>query len=79
MGDSSNSASGNTGSGGGGSGFVADPTSGGNGGSGVVIIKIPNSYTAQFSVGVSSSSTSVSNDTVYTITSGGTSDTITFY
>ena len=79
-GGSSGSASGgaNTGNGGGGGGSGAN--SGGNGGSGVVIIKIPNTRTATFSSGVSSSlSTAVSGYKIYTVTATSTtSETVIF-
>jgi hypothetical protein len=63
------------GGGGGGSG-----TSSGNGGSGVVIIKIPDTRTATFSEGVTSSvSTAVSGYKIYTVTATSTtSETVTF-
>jgi hypothetical protein len=53
---------------------------GGNGGSGVVIIKIPDTRTATFSGGVTSSlSTSVSGFNIYTVTATSTtSETVTF-
>jgi len=66
----------NTGGGGGGNGTG----SGGSGGSGVVILKIPNTNTATFSGGVTSSlSTAVSGFNVYTVTATSTtSETVTF-
>jgi hypothetical protein len=52
---------------------------GGNGGSGVVIIKVPDSVTATFSGGVTSSGGSPSGGfRVYTVTAAGGSDTVTF-
>jgi hypothetical protein len=72
----------NTGGGGGagsGTAFFATTTSGGNGGSGIVIIKVPNTITATFSGGVTSSlSTSVAGFNIYSITAAGVSDTVTF-
>jgi hypothetical protein len=52
----------------------------GNGGSGVIILKIPDNRTATFSGGVTSSlSTSVSGFKVYTVTATSTtSETVTF-
>jgi hypothetical protein len=66
----------NLGGGGGGGGT----TSGGNGGSGVVIVKIPDTRTATFSGGVTSSlSTAVSGFKIYTVTATSTtSETVTF-
>jgi hypothetical protein len=52
---------------------------GGNGGSGVVIIKVPDTITATFSGGVTSSSSTSGNFTVYTVTATSTtSETVTF-
>jgi hypothetical protein len=67
----------NTGGGGGGGGSGAF---GGAGGSGVVIIKIPDTRTATFSGGVTSSlSTAVSGYKIYTVTATSTtSETVTF-
>ena len=67
----------NTGGGGGGGGQDA---AGGAGGSGVVIIKIPDTRTATFSSGVTSSlSTAVSGFKIYTVTATSTtSETVTF-
>jgi hypothetical protein len=52
----------------------------GSGGSGVVIIKIPDTLTATFSAGVTSSlSTAVSGFKIYTVTATSTtSETVTF-
>jgi hypothetical protein len=52
-----------------------------NGGSGVVIIKIPNTHSAIFSSGVTSSlSTSVVGFNIYTVTATSTtSETVAFY
>lgn len=68
----------NTGGGGGGMGFGT--YDGQAGGSGIVIIKIPNTNTATFSAGVTSSmSTAVSGYKVYTVTATSTtSETVTF-
>lgn len=71
----------NTGSGGGGGRNVNSPGNvSGAGGSGVVIIKIPDSRTANFSSGVTSSlSTAVSGYKIYTVTATSTtSETVTF-
>jgi hypothetical protein len=53
---------------------------GGSGGSGVVILKVPNTHTATFSGGVTSSvSTAVSGYNIYTVTATSTtSETVTF-
>jgi hypothetical protein len=71
----------NTGGGGGG-GARDGATSGlgGNGGSGVVIIKVPDTITATFSGGVTSSlSTAVSGYNIYTVTAtSSTDETVTF-
>jgi hypothetical protein len=64
----------NTGNGGGGK----DTTGGGSGfagGSGVVIVRVPSSITFTIGPGLTSSSTTVGSDTVYTFTAG--SDTVT--
>jgi hypothetical protein len=72
----------NTGGGGGGGSYnnVNSWSTGGNGGSGVVILKVPNTHTATFSGGVTSSlSTSVSGFNIYTVTATSTtSETVTF-
>ena len=69
----------NTGGGGGG-GAGVNNGSGASGGSGVVIIKIPEGYTANFSGGVTSSlSTAVAGYKIYTVTATSTtSETVTF-
>jgi hypothetical protein len=75
------SASGNTGGGGGGAGNTgATARAGGAGGSGVIIFKIPDTYTATFSAGVTSSlSTSVAGFNIYSVTATSTtSETVTF-
>jgi hypothetical protein len=51
---------------------------GGNGGSGVVIIRVPDSHTASFSPGVTSSSTTAPGFNVYTVTATSGSETVTF-
>jgi hypothetical protein len=67
----------NTGYGGGGSG--GHIYSGGNGGSGIVLISIPSFYTASFSGGVTQTSTINGDRRIYTITATTTtSETITF-
>jgi len=72
----------NRGGGGGGSQDTSNPPSrpGGNGGSGIVIIRIPDTRTATFSGGVTSSlSTSVAGFKIYTVTATSTtSETVTF-
>ena len=50
----------------------------GAGGSGVVILKVPDTVTAAFSGGVTSSSATSSGYNIYTITAAGVSDTVTF-
>jgi hypothetical protein len=74
----------NTGGGGGG-GWSSNTTGttytvGGNGGSGVVIVKIPDTYTAAFSSGVTFSGGSASGGfRVYTVTATSTtSEVVTF-
>jgi hypothetical protein len=52
--------------------------SGGTGGSGVVILRIPASRSASFSAGVTQTSALVGDDRVYTITAAGATDTVTF-
>jgi hypothetical protein len=76
-GGTGSSGTANTGSGGGGSAAVA---SGGSGGSGVVIIRIPDTRTATFSGGVTSSlSTAVPGYKIYTVTATSTTtETVTF-
>jgi hypothetical protein len=56
------------------------PGAGGSGGSGVVIIKVPDTITATFSGGVTSSlSTAVSGFNIYTVTATSTTgETVTF-
>jgi len=68
----------NTGGGGGGGGN--DANNGQSGGSGVVIIKIPSQYSANFTSGVTYSiSTAVSGFKIYTVTATSTtSETVTF-
>ena len=79
---SGTSGTANTGGGGGGSSSTTGTNigSGGNGGSGVVIIKIPNNFTATFSGGVTQTmSTAVSGYKIYTVTATSTtSETVTF-
>jgi hypothetical protein len=59
---------------------VEDTCNGGNGGSGVVVIKIPDTRTATFTGGVTSSlSTAVSGFNIYSVTATSTtSETVTF-
>jgi hypothetical protein len=70
--------SGTTNTGGGGGGMSGYNTVGGSGGSGVVILKYPDIYTATFSVGVTQTTTSGGGYKVSTITVAGPSDTVTF-
>jgi hypothetical protein len=65
----------NTGSGGGGAAYSR---AGSAGGSGVVILSIPEARTATFSGGVSQTSTTSGGRRIYTITAAGISDTVTF-
>jgi hypothetical protein len=52
---------------------------GGNGGSGVVILRVPTTATVTFSGGVTQTSATVGSDTVFTITATSTtSETVTF-
>jgi hypothetical protein len=51
---------------------------GGNGGSGVIILSIPSARSATFSGGVSQTSTTSGGRRIYTITTAGVSDTVTF-
>jgi hypothetical protein len=73
------SAPANSGSGGGGA-YRSGPynVQGGNGGSGTVIIRVPNTVTATFSAGVSHILTTPTGFNVYEITAAGASDTVTF-
>ena len=50
----------------------------GSGGSGVVILSIPEANTATFSGGVTQTSTTSGGRRIYTITAAGVSDTVTF-
>ena len=54
------------------------PGSGANGGTGIVILRIPNSFTASFSAGIVSSvdNASVSGYKIYSVTAG--TGTVTF-
>ena len=72
------STPGSGGGGGGGYDSVADELDGGAGADGVVIIRIPDSYTATFSAGVTFTSTAVpaDNTTIYECTAG--TGTVTF-
>lgn len=69
----------NTGGGGGSTGGGASTAYGGNGGSGVVVIRVPADVTATFSGGVTSSSTTSGGYNIYTVTATSTtSETVTF-
>ena len=67
----------NTGGGGGGTGYVE--STGVNGGSGVVILRIPSAYVANFSSGVSATMTWIGSYKYYQVTATSTiSETVTF-
>jgi hypothetical protein len=67
----------NTGGGGGGAGYIENSSA--NGGSGIVILKIPDVYTARFSSGVSASVTKSGGYKYYKITATSTtSETVSF-
>lgn len=70
----------NTGNGGGGGQAGATPGNGGAGGSGVVVLKVPSTFQAIFSAGVTSTlTTSVPGFNIYTVTATSTtSETVTF-
>jgi len=67
---------GTNGKGGGGGGNAATP--GAAGGSGVIVLKIPDTYTATFTGGVTASTTTASGFNIYNVTVAGTGDTVTF-
>jgi hypothetical protein len=69
----------NTGGGGGAAGGDAftRALTGGTGGSGVVVFSVRNTTPVSFSGGVSESSATVENKTVYTVTAAGPTDTFT--
>jgi hypothetical protein len=48
------------------------------GGSGIVILKYPNIYTATFSAGVTQTTTTAGGYKISTVTAAGPSDTVTF-
>lgn len=81
--DNNNATAGaiNTGGGGGGGSSGSSISNGKNGGSGIVIIKIPSTRTATFSEGVTYNLiTSVTNYKIYEVTATSTtSETVTFY
>ena len=66
----------NTGGGGGGAGGTSGSDTGMAGGSGLVVIRIPNTHTATFSAGVTQTMSTVGTDRVYTVTAG--TGTVTF-
>lgn len=69
----------NRGGGGGGGSGGEDPWyKGGNGGSGVVVIKIPDSKSASFTAGVSQTMSQSGGFKIYTVTAAGINDTVTF-
>jgi hypothetical protein len=51
---------------------------GGAGGSGIVVLRYPNTYTATFSGGVTQSTTTSGIYKISTITAAGVSDTVSF-
>lgn len=74
---SSMNATANFGGGGGGANWGSNNA--GNGSSGVVIIKIPDNYTATFSAGVTrTGGTAVDGFRTWTVTAAGAADTVTF-
>ena len=62
--------------GGGGGGGIPTGQSGGTGGSGIVILRYPNSYTITVGAGLTSTTSTVGTDKVTVFTAG--TDTITF-
>jgi hypothetical protein len=67
----------NTGGGGGGAGYIENSSA--NGGSGIVILKVPDVYTARFSSGVTSSVTKSGGYKYYKVTATSTtSETVSF-
>jgi|TARA_R110000824_G_scaffold49009_1_gene137876 hypothetical protein len=66
----------NTGGGGGAGGTPAG--AGGAGGSGIIILRVPNTHTAAFSPGVTSSSGTAPGFNVYSVTATSGSETVTF-
>jgi hypothetical protein len=67
----------NTGGGGGGAGYIENSSA--NGGSGIVILKVPDVYTARFSSGVSASVTKSGGYKYYKVTATSTtSETVSF-
>jgi hypothetical protein len=68
----------NTGGGGGGGGRQGGYVNGAAGGSGVVILRVPNTVTADFSAGVVYNYIPVDGFHVYEVTAAGVSDTVTF-
>ena len=67
----------NTGNGGAGGGGNNGNESGQTGGSGLIVIAVPSSVSVSFSGGVTQTSTSVGDKTVYTVTAAGPTDTVT--
>jgi hypothetical protein len=68
----------NTGTGGSGTNNGATNTAGGGGGSGFVVIKIPDFYSATFTGGVTQTNATSGGFKVYQITAAGVADTVTF-
>ena len=77
-----NASNANANRGGGGGGGCqqsgTDGRSGGNGGSGIVVIRIPDTRSATFSAGVTSSLNTTGGYKTYTVTAAGPSDTVQF-
>ena len=71
-------ATANTGGGGGGASWTTSSFTGGNGGSGLVVVKIPSTLTATFTGGVSQTNSTSGGFTTYVVTAAGLSDTVTF-
>jgi hypothetical protein len=57
---------------------VSSSVTGSSGGSGIIILSIPEANTATFSGGVTQTSTTSGGRRIYTITAAGASDTVTF-
>jgi hypothetical protein len=66
----------NTGGGGGGGERFGTTT--GTGGSGIIILKIDNTFTASFSAGVTVQQQASGSSTLLKVTAAGVSDTVTF-
>ena len=64
--------------GGGGGGMAVTVGGSGAGGSGIVILSVPNTFTASFSAGVTRTQLSVGSNLVWRVTAAGLTDTVTF-